>query len=158
MEIDLESKLESKLESNSKFKPSQLNFVTSLNRKKQLDNPTDYYIKKKNVRFADDPIERICNDPVYTDEDAFLNKYVFNTQFYCEDKLKSPYKATPKDLASYRDDFYDFRGKTQQLSLEHSPVDSINDLTSGVVNYDNMPINEIYDKLTQNQYSSRNNI
>ena len=47
LEIDLESKLESKLESNSKFKPSQLNFVTSLNRKKQLDNPTDYYIKKK---------------------------------------------------------------------------------------------------------------
>ena len=139
---------------NSNSKPSQVNLITSLNRKKYIDNPTDYYTKKKNVRFEDDPVEKICEDPIYNAEDEFLKKYVFNSQFYCKDELNASYKEDSKNHASYRDDFYDFRGKTQQLSNEYSPVDAINDMIVGNDSYDNMPVNEIYDKLTANQYKS----
>jgi hypothetical protein len=147
-------KLKSNLKSKCKSKSSQLNFITYLNRKDNLDNPTDYYTKKKNVRFEDDPIERICENPVFNADDEFLNKYVFNKQFYCESELNPPYKNDPKKLAAFRDDFYNFRDKTQQLSLEYSPVDSINDMILGNTKYDDAPINKIYDKLTANQYKS----
>jgi hypothetical protein len=140
--------------SNSNSKPSQVNLITSLNRKKYIDNPTDYYTKKKNVTFKDDPVERMCENPQYNAEDDFLKKYVFNSQFYCEDEFKAAYKEDPKNRALYRDDFYGFRDKTQQLSTEYSPVDAINDMIVGNDTYDNMPINEIYDKLTANQYKS----
>jgi hypothetical protein len=119
----------------------KINFITKENRCKQ---------NKKYKTFVSAPIQYQCidNDEITSDEDKFINDYVFNYKLYCN---KTQTNYSKKDLAEYRDGFFDFRNKTNISTNLITPVDNVNEMLLLNPDLSGQNISDIYDNLVDNK-------
>jgi hypothetical protein len=119
-----------------------INFITKENRCKY---------NKKYKTFISKPLQYQCleDDEVTSDEDKFINEYVFKTKLYCDKTNKPDYSK--KDLAEYRDGFFDFRNKTNISTNLITPIDNVNEMILNNPDLSNQNISDIYDNLVDNK-------
>ncbi len=119
----------------------KINFITKENRCKQ---------NKKYKTFVSKPLQYQCidDDEITSDEDKFINDYVFNSKLYCN---KTEIDYSKKDLAEYRDGFFDFRNKTNISTNLITPVDNVNEMLLLNPDLSGQNISDIYDNLVDNK-------
>jgi hypothetical protein len=108
--------------------------------------------EKKYKTFISKPIQYQCldDDEITTDEDRFINEYVFKSKLYCDKSvIKTDYSK--KDLAEYRDGFFDFRNKTNISTNLITPVDNVNEMILTNPDLNGKNISDIYDDLVDNK-------
>jgi hypothetical protein len=118
----------------------KINFITKENRCKN---------NKKFKDFVSRPIQYDCVDEekFETIEDKFIDDYVFKSRLFC-DKEKIDYSK--KDLAEYRDSFFNFRNKTNISTNLITPIDKVNEMRLLNPDLTGKNISDIYDELMDN--------
>jgi hypothetical protein len=124
-----------------KFKNVNLNAVTRKNRCE--DN-------KKIKTFISRPIQYDCltDDKFETEEDKFIDEYVFKSNLFCK---KTEPEPTKNELAEYRDSFFNFRNKTNISTNLISSTENINELLLGQGDLNGKNIGDVYDDLVSNK-------
>ena len=119
-----------------------INFITKENRCKY---------NKKYKTFISKPIQYQCldDDEFTTDKDKFIDDYVFKSRLFCDKNKKPDYSKT--DLAEYRDNFFDFRNKTNISTNLITPVDNVNEMILNNPDLTGQNISDIYDNLVDNK-------
>ena len=119
----------------------EINFITKENRCKN---------KKKFKTFVSRPIQYDClNDEEFeTEEDKFIDDYVFKSRLFCKKPINNLAK---KDLAEYRDAFFNFRNKTNISTNLITPIDNINEMRLLNPDLTGKSISDIYDELVSNK-------
>jgi hypothetical protein len=121
-------------------KNKKINFITKENRCK--------YDKKYKTFVADTQLFCVDKSKFPSEQDKFLDEYVYNSKFYC-DKEKRNYSK--KQLAEYRDGFFNFRNKTNISTNLITPVDNINEMRLLNTDLACQNISDIYDNLVDNK-------
>ena len=126
---------------NFEVSRDKINLVTKLNRCKQ---------KSKNKVYQIRPIQYDClpNNAFETEEDKFIDNYVYKSKLFCK---KNTDDYAKKNLAIYRDRFFDFRNKTNIDTNMITPVDNINEMRLLNPELQGQSIADIYDTLTSNK-------
>ena len=142
------------------FAAKVMNDKKKSNNMVNLDNKNIKLITKenrcKNIKkyktFVSKPLQYQCldDDEVTTDEDKFINEYVFKSKLYC-DKNNTEKDYSKKDLAEYRDGFFDFRNKTNISTNLITPIDNVNEMLLTNPDLTGQNISDIYDKLVDNK-------
>jgi hypothetical protein len=125
--------------SNISYK--KINFITKENTCKN---------NKKFKTFVSRPIQYDCVDDkeFETYEDKFIDDYVFKSKLFCK---KTNAKYTKNDLAEYRDDFFNFRNKTNISTNLITPIDNINEMRLLNPDLSGKNISDIYDDMVSNK-------
>lgn len=119
----------------------KINFITKENRCKN---------NTKIKSFVSRPIQYDCLDDeeFETEEDKFIDDYVFKSRLFCK---KSATDFAKKDLAEYRDAFFNFRNKTNISTNLITPIDNINEMKLLNPDLSGKNISDIYDELVSNK-------
>jgi hypothetical protein len=122
---------------------TDINLITKENRCKN---------KKKYKTFISRPIQYDCldNAEFTSEDDKFIDEYVFKSRLFC-DKTKENTDYSKKNLAEYRDGFFDFRNKTNISTNLITPVDNVNEMILTNPDLTGQNISDIYDKLVDNK-------
>ena len=125
----------------NRVKNIKLNVITKKNR-------CDDY--KKIKTFISRPIQYDClsDDKFETEEDKFIDEYVFKSRLFC--KNKEP-ELTKNELAEYRDKFFNFRNKTNISTNLISSTENINELLLDQGDLNGKNISDVYDDLVSNK-------
>jgi hypothetical protein len=136
----------------SNISDKKINFITKENRCKN---------NKKFKTFVSRPIQYDCidNKEFETYEDKFIDEYVFKSKLFCKNiSENNPKKYAKKDLAEYRDAFFNFRNKTNISTNLITPIDNINEMRLLNPDLSGENISDIYDKLVSNKQNLLYNI
>lgn len=119
----------------------KINFITKENRCRN---------NKKFKSFVSKPIQYDClkNEEFETKEDKFIDDYVFKSRLFCK---KPNFSFSKKDLAEYRDAFFNFRNKTNISTNLITPIDNINEMRLLNPDLSGKNISDIYDDLVSNK-------
>ena len=111
-------------------------------------------INKKFKTFVSRPIQYDCIDDkeFETYQDKFIDEYVFKSKLFCKNiSENNPKKYAKKDLAEYRDAFFNFRNKTNISTNLITPIDNINEMRLLNPDLSGKNISDIYDDLVSNK-------
>lgn len=125
-----------------------------VNSKKTPTNTIKITTKKDNIEnkfktFVARPIyyDKTKESDFESDEDKFIDEYVIKSKLF-----NSTSNNFLINLAEYRDNFFDFRNKTNISSNLFTPVDKVNEMILLKPDLTGKNISDIYDDLVDNKY------